>query len=261
MTRTAIILIASNLASFLLLSSYNRVSSFYWIRGSKHCFQTSFSYLNCYFLILVFSCNCYWLVLLCLSWLHGNLFSCPVFSHPWHSKVLPCTCAPIFLAHITRFFNARCLWEPGCRLTTGFLSPFHPLLKVSHANVQWAIVNHTFSSHTISLSWHFLAWHQPPLSQCSTAWARNPQGISKLVNQGWLLLVLWQLLDNFPSALCTSHVPVGSLCFAWCNSVGLPHYKILCSGFLNVPLPVGMHLIVSPKGRHILLDWLSSPTA
>jgi hypothetical protein len=35
------------------------------------------------------------------------------------------------------------------------------------------------------------------------------------------------------------------------NSAGLPCYKILCSGILNVPLPYGMRLKVSPKGCHI----------
>ncbi len=51
---TGAILIASDLASSLLLSSKDRVSSFYGTRGRKHCFFTSFSYLNLYFLILVF---------------------------------------------------------------------------------------------------------------------------------------------------------------------------------------------------------------
>jgi hypothetical protein len=39
--------------------------------------------------------------------------------------------------------------------------------------------------------------------------------------------------------------------FAQGNSVSLPCYEILCSGILNVPLPYGMHLKVSPKRRHI----------
>jgi hypothetical protein len=42
-----------------------------------------------------------------------------------------------------------------------------------------------------------------------------------------------------------------SLHFAQGNSAGFPSYKILCSGILNVPLPYGMRLKVSPKGRHI----------
>jgi hypothetical protein len=39
--------------------------------------------------------------------------------------------------------------------------------------------------------------------------------------------------------------------FAQGNSVGLPCYKILCSGILNVPLPYGMRLKVSHEGHHI----------
>jgi hypothetical protein len=42
-----------------------------------------------------------------------------------------------------------------------------------------------------------------------------------------------------------------SLRFAQGNSAGLPRYEILRSGILNVPLPYGMRLKVSPKGRHI----------
>ncbi len=43
----------------------DRVSSFYWTRGSKLCFLTCFSYFSCYFLILVFLRNCYLLILFC----------------------------------------------------------------------------------------------------------------------------------------------------------------------------------------------------
>ncbi len=147
--------------------------------------------INCYFLCLVFLWKCYLLASLHLSRLHGNLISLPIFSYLWDSAVPCCTCTPIFLAHITHFLEGRRSWEPGSRLTTGFLSHFRLLPKVSHVNVRWANANHTFSSHIISSSWHFLASHKPWLSQCSTAWARNPQWISKLINQGWLLLVLW----------------------------------------------------------------------
>jgi hypothetical protein len=154
---TSIILIATNLAAFLLLSSNASASSFYWTRGGKHCFLTSFSYLNSYFLILVFLCKCYLLISSRLSWLHGNLISRPIFSYLWDSKVLRCTCTPMFLAHIMCFLKARHMWEPDSRHTTNFLSHFCLLPKVSHANVHWEISNHTFSSHIISSSWHFLA--------------------------------------------------------------------------------------------------------
>ncbi len=42
-----------------------------------------------------------------------------------------------------------------------------------------------------------------------------------------------------------------SLRFAQGNSVGLPRHEVLCSGIFNVPLPYGMRLKVSHKGRHI----------
>jgi hypothetical protein len=42
-----------------------------------------------------------------------------------------------------------------------------------------------------------------------------------------------------------------SLRFAQGDSVGLPCYKIFHSGILNIPLPYGMRLKVSPEGRHI----------
>ncbi len=67
----------------ILATSYhvnrnNRVSSFYWTRESKLCFLTCFSYFIRYFHILVFLWNCYLLISLRLSWLHGNRISCPV---------------------------------------------------------------------------------------------------------------------------------------------------------------------------------------
>ncbi len=108
-----------------------------------------------------------------------------------------CTCAPIFLAHMTRFLEARCLQEPSTKISTGFLSPFRLLLKVSCANIRWAIANHTFSSHIISSNWHFLVWHKPKLSQCSTAQVRNPQGISKLVNKKLIVACLTTASGQF----------------------------------------------------------------
>jgi hypothetical protein len=119
----------------LLLSSNDRICSFNWIRGSKHCFLTSFSNLYRCILFLVFSQNCYLLVSLHLSWLHGNWISHLVFI-PFVLRIPPRTYTPIFLAHIMRFLEVRCSWEPGTGISTGFLSPFRLLPKVSHANVR-----------------------------------------------------------------------------------------------------------------------------
>jgi hypothetical protein len=81
-------------ASSLSLCSNDRVGCVYWARGSKLSLLTSFSYFNCYFLILGFLCSCYLLVSLRLSWLHGNQISLPVLSYLGHSKVVGSTCAP-----------------------------------------------------------------------------------------------------------------------------------------------------------------------
>jgi hypothetical protein len=55
------------------------------------------------------------------------------------------------------------------------------------------------------------------------------------------------------------HVPAGSLHFGQFDSADLPWYKILRSRFLNVPMPFGMLLEVSPEGRHTS-DRLYYPT-
>jgi hypothetical protein len=107
----------------LLLSSNNRICSFNWIRGSKYCFLTSFSNFYCYFLFLVFLRHRYLLVSLHLSLLRGTPISYPVFI-PFVLWILHCTCAPMFLAHITRFLEVRRSWESGTRVSTGILSPF-----------------------------------------------------------------------------------------------------------------------------------------
>jgi hypothetical protein len=133
-----------NLATSLLLSSNFRILSFIWIRGSKHSFLTSFSNFYGYFLFLVFLRRHYLLASSHLSWLHGTPISFPVFI-PFVLLIPRHTCAPMFLAHLTRFLKVRRSWEPGTSVSTGILSPFRLFPKVSHANVHWAIANHTFS--------------------------------------------------------------------------------------------------------------------
>ncbi len=65
------------MATSYRLNRNNRVSSFYWTRGSKLCFLTCFSYFSRYFHILVFLLNCYLLISSCLSWLMGIQFLVP----------------------------------------------------------------------------------------------------------------------------------------------------------------------------------------
>ncbi len=113
-----------DLATSLLLSSNNRICSFIWIRGSKHSFLPSFSNFYRYFLFLAFLQHRYLLVSLHPSWLRRT----PLISHPilipfvlWIPRL---TCTPMFRAHMMRFLEVRCSWEPGTRISTGILSPF-----------------------------------------------------------------------------------------------------------------------------------------
>jgi hypothetical protein len=106
---------------------------------------------------------------------------------------------------------------------------FRLLPKVSGANVHWANANHTFLTHKNPQTDTF-SCDISPAKLRSTAWVWNPQGISKLVNK------------------VDCQVPHASL-----KAVvqALLAAKILRSGILNVPLPYGMCLKVSPEGRHI----------
>jgi hypothetical protein len=252
-------MIASNLASYLFLSSNNRVSNFYWIRGRKHCFLTSFSNLNCYLLFLVLLCNCYSQVSSRLSWLHGSPVSRPDFSYLCYSKVQHCTCAPIFLAHITCFLEARCLQEPGTRISTGFLSPFR--LSAEGFSCKRPLGNH--KSYLFfwlqSSNWHFLAWHK--LHQVNAV--QLGQGILKGFLNSWIKIECCLSEDSFwtisQALFALNDVPAGSVHNTWHNSAGVPWYKILCSGFLSGPLPYGMHLKVSPEWNHNF-EWLLYPT-
>ncbi len=110
-------------AASLLLSSNNRICSFNWIRGSKHCILTNFSNFYRYFLFLEFLQHRYLLVSLHPSWLCGTPISHPVLI-PCVLQIPRCTCTPMFLAHMTRFLKVRRSWEPGTRISTGILSPF-----------------------------------------------------------------------------------------------------------------------------------------
>jgi hypothetical protein len=170
------------MATSYRLNGNNRVSSFYWTRGSKLCFLTCFSYFSCYFHILVFLLNHYLLISSRLSWLHGNPISCPVScilgTPSWYVVHAP----PCFWHRTRRFLEARCSWEPGSRLTTNEFSPFCLLPKVSGANVRWANANDTFLTHKNPQTDTFLCDISPAKLR-STACVWNPQGISKLMNK------------------------------------------------------------------------------
>ncbi len=184
----------------LSLCRNNRISSFYWIRGSKHSFLTSFSNLNCYFFSSIFAqllltsffapFSVVWesnfssrFLYLCFSKYHV-LHTPPYSWHTWRvfSKQDACGNLVQELVPVSR---------------SAFCQRF--LMQTSIGSLQ--II--PFLLTQCSSHWHFVTRHKPMLSQCSTVQARNPRGISKVVNQGWLLLVWQQLLDDFTSALCT----------------------------------------------------------
>ncbi len=97
------------LATSHCLNRNDRVSSFYWSRGSKQCFLTCFSYFSCYFLILVFSQNCYLLIFFAPFLAAGESKFSSRFSYHWHSKLVRCTCAPIILAQNPWVFQSKTL--------------------------------------------------------------------------------------------------------------------------------------------------------
>ncbi len=237
------------LEDILSLSSNDRICSFNWIRGSKHCFLTSFSNLNCYFLLLVFSRNSYLLVSLLLSWLHGNPISLPVFI-PFVLRIPRRTCAPIFLAHMMHFLEARRLWEPGTRISTGFLSPFRLSPKDSHATsvrrsrIIPFLLTQNFRANIFSRD---ISLRQVNAVQLG-------KGIPKGFPNSWIKVDCCLSDDSFwttSQALFTLDcIPDGSLHFVPFDSADLPCYKILCSGFLNGPLPFGTFLEVSSEERH-----------
>ncbi len=99
------------------------------------------------------------------------------------------------------------------------------------ANVHWANMNHTFLNHQNCWTDTFLR-DISPAELRSTALVWIPQGISNS----------WIKVDCYVP--CASHKAIA----------GIPCYKNLCSGILNVPLPYGKCCKVSPEGRHIF-EW------
>ncbi len=187
--------------NILSLSRNDRISSFYWIRRSKHHFLPIFSNLYCYFLFLVFSRKRYLLVSLHLSRLRGKPIPHPVFLYLWFSKYHVVHVPPYFWHTWCIFSKQDSRGNLVLELVPVSRSAFRQrfLMQMSVGSSQVI----PFLLMQNSLNWHFLAWHTPTLSQPSPAQARNPKEISQVANQGWLFFVWRQLLDDFTSALCT----------------------------------------------------------
>ena len=134
------------LATSYCLNRNNRVSSFHWTRGSKLCFLTRFSYLSCYFLILVISWNRYSLITSRLSWLHGNLISRPV----------SCTFGTTswYVVHAPPYFWHRTRWFLEARRFPSFAEGFWSKRLLGKCK--------SYLSYSQKPSnWHFLAWPKP----------------------------------------------------------------------------------------------------
>jgi hypothetical protein len=168
------------LATSYCLNRIDRVSSFYWTRGSKLCFLTCFSYFSCYFLILVFLRNRYLVILFApfLAAWESDFSSC--FLYHWHSKLVRCTCAPIILAQNVWVSQSKTLVVSS--LTTGEFSPFCLFAKgfwCKHL-LDWTRIIPFLLTKIFEVT---LSCDLALAKLCSTAWVWNPQGTSKLVNK------------------------------------------------------------------------------
>ncbi len=165
------------LATSYCLNRNDRVSSFYWTRGSKQWFLTCFSYFSCYFPIPVFSQNCYLLISLRLSRLHGN----PMFS----SRFL----VTLALQASTSYMPPHVSGTEG----VGFLKQdAHGNLVVASLPVNFPfsafcwrfLVQTSIGEHESCLSflqkssdWHFLAWPWPSQATQYSPGMESPRDI------------------------------------------------------------------------------------
>ncbi len=150
----------------ILVTSYrlnrnDRVSSFYWTRGSKLCLLTCFSYFSRYFLILVFLQNCYLLICLRLSWLHGIPIFVP-FLVPSTLQASTLYMCPHVSGTERMGFSKQ---DARGNLVVASLPVNFPLSaflpKVSCANVRWTECKSYLSYSLKSSNWQFLAWPSP----------------------------------------------------------------------------------------------------
>ncbi len=166
----------------LSLNRNDRVSSFYWTRGSKLCSLTHFSYFSCSFLILVFLRNRYSLIVSHLFPLHSNPISHPVFLYLWHSKVVRHTCAPIFLAQNVWVSQSKMLMGTWKQTHYRWFFPFPPFAEGFWCTRPLGERESCLFYSQKSSSSTFL--HDiSPTKLRSTARVRHPQGNSKLVNK------------------------------------------------------------------------------
>ncbi len=141
-----------------------------------------FSYFSPYFLILVFSQNCYLLISSRLSRLHWNPISCSVSRTIGTLSKYIVHAPPCFWNRTGGFLKARRLWEPGSSLTTGKFSLFRLLPRVSAANIH-RTEHDSFHSYSQNPRNDTIFPDLGLAKLRSTARVGNHQVISKLVNR------------------------------------------------------------------------------
>ncbi len=152
---------AGDLATSYCLNWNNRVSSFYWTRGSKLCFLTCFSYLCCFlFYSSVFAKS-----------LLTNFFA--PFLAAWESNFLSCFLVPLALWAGTLYMrphisSTECMGflkqDAHRNLVVDSLPVFFPLSAFCQRFLVQTSIGQTciYLSYSLKfLSWHFLAWHKP----------------------------------------------------------------------------------------------------
>jgi hypothetical protein len=214
------------------LNRNDRVSSFYWTRGSKQCFLTCFSYFSRYFLILVFLQNCYLLIFF------APFLAAQESDFPSHFLVpLALRASTSYMRpHFSGTENMGFLKQDACRnlvvasLLVNF--PFSAFCQRFLVQTSIGLITvHIFLTHKILELTLFL--RDLGLAKlCSTARVWNHQGISKLVNR---LIVACQM--------------TASLHFAQSDSAGLPCYKYFAAERDLQRTPVIWHASQSQSQR------------
>jgi hypothetical protein len=141
----------ANLATSYCLNRNDKVVAFIGLEGVNYVLSRFF-FFSCYFHIIVFLLNCYFLISSCLSWLHRNPISHPI-SHTLGTPSWYVLHAPPYFWHRMRgFLKARRSREPSSKLTTGDFPPFRLSPKVSSANIYWTNANHTSLTKILELT-------------------------------------------------------------------------------------------------------------
>jgi hypothetical protein len=141
------------------------------------------------------------------------------------------------------------------------ISPFHLSPKVSGANVRWTNTNHTFLTYKNPRTDAF-SHGISPAKLHSTAWVRNPQGISKLVNvkvdcrdpRALLKVIVWAFLATKSFTARYSTYP----CHMACISKSVPRDLISLSDCRPQRLRSAVDVMRDSRGQSLSVPFLRS---